>query len=69
MPERLGQLEKGFRLVSVLFAGLLDGLASDADRIFQPSKVALGDTQADPHEGPAVGAGCVIDAVGETFFE
>jgi len=69
MPKRLGQLEKGFRLVSELFVGLIDGLASDTDRILQPSECAIGDTQTDPHEGPAVGAGCVTDAVIEALFE
>ena len=47
----------------------VDRLASDADRIFQPFEVAIGDTQADPHKGPAVGAGCIVDPVGETLFK
>jgi hypothetical protein len=55
--------------VSVFFAGLIDGLASDADRIFQPFEVAIGDTQADSHEDLGVRAGCIADAVGETLFE
>jgi len=68
-PQRFGQFEYGFSSVSVLFACLIDRLASGADGILEPSKVAISNAQAHAHEDSPVGPGRIANAVGETLFE